>query len=127
MKGETNRVKRKRYKFRTAQRINRKYKDRLFRFVFQNKRDLLELYNAINGTEYQDTEELEINTLEDVLYLGMKNDLSFLLGATVNLYEHQSTWNENMPLRELLYLILITDTIRQSWNAAAGLRIILNS
>lgn len=103
MKGETNRVKRKRYKFRTAQRINRKYKDRLFRFVFQNKRDLLELYNAINGTEYQDTEELEINTLEDVLYLGMKNDLSFLLGATVNLYEHQSTWNENMPLRGLLY------------------------
>ena len=120
-------MKRKRYKFRTAQRINRKYKDRLFRFVFQNKRDLLELYNAINGTEYQDTEELEINTLEDVLYLGMKNDLSFLLGATVNLYEHQSTWNENMPLRGLLYLILITDTIRQSWNAAAGLRTILNS
>ena len=64
---------------------------------------MLELYNAINGTEYQDTEELEINTLEDVLYLGMKNDLSFLLGATVNLYEHQSTWNENMPLRGLLY------------------------
>ena len=46
-------MKRKRYKFRTAQRINRKYKDRLFRFVFQNKRDLLELYNAINGTEYR--------------------------------------------------------------------------
>ena len=103
MKGETNRVKRKRYKFRTAQRINRKYKDRLFRFVFQDKKDLLELYNAINGTDYQDAEMLEINTLEDVLYLGMKNDLSFLLCDTMNLYEHQSTWNENMPLRGLLY------------------------
>ena len=103
MKGGTNRVKIKRYKFRTAQRINRKYKDRLFRFVFQNKKDLLELYNAINGTDYQDEEELEINTLENVLYLSMKNDLSFLLCDTMNLYEHQSTWNENMPLRGLLY------------------------
>ena len=103
MKGGTNRVKIKRYKFRTAQRINHKYKDRLFRFVFQNKKDLLELYNAINGTDYQDEEELEINTLENVLYLSMKNDLSFLLCDTMNLYEHQSTWNENMPLRGLLY------------------------
>lgn len=103
MKGETNRVKSKRYKFRAGQRINRKYKDRLFRFVFRDKKDLLELYNAINGTDYQNTEELEINTLEDVLYLGMKNDLSFLLCSSMNLYEHQSTWNENMPLRGLFY------------------------
>ena len=93
----------KRYKIKTAQKINRKYKDRLFRFVFRDKKDLLELYNAINGTDYQNTEELEINTLEDVLYLGMKNDLSFLLCSSMNLYEHQSTWNENMPLRGLFY------------------------
>ena len=93
----------KRYKIKTAQKINRKYKDRLFRFVFRDKKDLLELYNAINGTDYHDAEELEVNTLEDVLYLGMKNDMSFLLDTSMSLYEHQSTWNENMPLRGLLY------------------------
>ena len=93
----------KRYYFKTRQKINRKYKDRLFRFVFHDKKDLLELYNAINGSDYKDTKELEINTLENVLYLGMKNDLSFLLCSSINLYEHQSTWNENMPLRGLFY------------------------
>ena len=46
-------------------RVNRKYKDRLFRLVFKEKKDLLQLYNAINDTEYQDEEMLKINTLED--------------------------------------------------------------
>ena len=71
--------------------------------TFHDKRDLLSLYNAVNGTDYQDPEDLEINTLENVIYLKMKNDLSFLVGASMNLYEHQSTWNPNMPLRGLLY------------------------
>ena len=71
--------------------------------TFHDKRDLLSLYNAVNGTNYQDPEDLEINTLENVIYLKMKNDLSFLVGASMNLYEHQSTWNPNMPLRGLLY------------------------
>ncbi|WP_346708417.1 hypothetical protein [Massilistercora timonensis] len=82
---------------------NRNYKDRLFRFVFKNKKDLLDLYNAINGTDYDNPEELEVNTLENVLYLSMKNDLSFLIDAELNLYEHQSTYNPNMPMRGLLY------------------------
>lgn len=74
----------KRSYFKTIQKINRRYKDRLFRFVFHDKKDLLELYNAINGTDYKDTKELEINTLENVLYLGMKNDLSFLLCSSIS-------------------------------------------
>ena len=82
---------------------NRNYKDRLFRFVFKNKKDLLDLYNAINGTDYDNPEELEVNTLGNVLYLSMKNDLSFLIDAELNLYEHQSTYNPNMPMRGLLY------------------------
>ena len=69
---------------------NRNYKDRLFRFVFKNKKDLLDLYNAINGTDYDNPEELEVNTLENVLYLSMKNDLSFLIDAELNLYEHRA-------------------------------------
>lgn len=59
-------------------RIRRKYKDRLFQKVFEDKGDLLDLYNAVNGTHYTNSEELEITTLEDVIYLSMKNDLSLL-------------------------------------------------
>lgn len=84
-------------------RLNRKYKDKLFRFVFSNKKDLLDLYNAINGTNYQNPDELTITTLDDVVFLGMKNDISFLIGCTMNLYEHQSTLNPNMPLRGFFY------------------------
>ena len=88
---------------------DRKYKDQLFRFIFQEKQDLLQLYNAVNGTDYQNPQELIINTLEDVVYIGMKNDISFLIGGTVNLYEHQSSRNPNMPLRGLLYFARIYD------------------
>ena len=58
-------------------RINREHKDRMFRWIFNNKKDLLELYNAVNETSYTDPEQLEINTLEDVIYMGMKNDVLF--------------------------------------------------
>ncbi len=82
---------------------NRQYKDRLWRMIFNNKEDLLQLYNAINHTDYQNPDDLKVNTLEDVLYLSMKNDVSFLVGGTMNLYEHQSTFNPNMPLRGVFY------------------------
>lgn len=84
-------------------RLNRKYKDRVFRIVFRNKESLLELYNAISGTQYEDPDVLEIFTLEDVIYMGVKNDISFLIGDVLNLYEHQSTWSPNLPLRGLFY------------------------
>lgn len=84
-------------------RNNRKYRDVLFRRLFQDKKDLLELYNALNGSTYQNPEELEVITMEDVIFMKMKNDLSFVIGNTLNLYEHQSTWNLNMPLRGLFY------------------------
>ena len=88
---------------------NHKYKDRLFRLVFNNKRDLLDLYNALNNTCYENPNDLEVNTLEDAVYLSMKNDISFLIGGTLNLYEHQSTYNPNMPLRGLIYLARLYD------------------
>ncbi len=84
-------------------RNNRKYRDVLFRHLFRDKKDLLELYNALNGSTYQDPEELEVVTMEDVIFMKMKNDLSFMIGNSLNLYEHQSTWNPNMPLRGMLY------------------------
>lgn len=83
--------------------FNRKYKDVLFRHLFRDKRDLLDLYNALNGSTYRNPEDLEVVTMEDVIFMKMKNDLSFIIGSQLNLYEHQSTWNPNMPLRGLLY------------------------
>ena len=87
----------------------RKYKDRVFRAVFQEKKDLLELYNALRGSDYTNPEDLEINTLDNALYMKMKNDLSFLIREEQELYEHQSSINPNMPLRGLFYL---TDLLR---------------
>ena len=66
----------------------RSYKDSLFRMVFREKGELLSLYNAINGTDYDDPEELIVTTIEDVLYMGRKNDVSFLIDDVMNLYEH---------------------------------------
>ena len=83
--------------------INRQYKDRLFKLVFKEKEDLLQLYNAINGNDYNNPDDIEVNTLDDVVYMGMKNDISFLLTDILNLYEHQSTFNPNLPLRGLFY------------------------
>lgn len=81
----------------------RLYKDRVFRMVFSEKKELLSLYNAMNGTSYTNPDELVINTLENAIYMGMRNDLSFLIDSRLPLYEHQSTYNPNMPLRDLLY------------------------
>ena len=83
---------------------NRKYKDTVFRMLFSDRKNLLSLYNAINGSRYTDPEELEIVTLENAIYMGMKNDLAFIIDTGLFLYEHQSTYNPNMPLRDLLYI-----------------------
>ncbi|MBR5127553.1 MAG: hypothetical protein IKU69_03895 [Roseburia sp.] len=83
--------------------VNTQYKDRLFKLVFKDKKDLLELYNAINDTDYNNPDDIEINTMEDVVYMGMKNDVSFLICDILNLYEHQSTFSLNLPLRGLFY------------------------
>jgi len=88
----------------TAQNANRKYKDTVFRMVFKEKKDLLSLFNAINGTNYDNSEELEVNTLENAVYMSMKNDVSCVLDLRMNLFEHQSTVNPNMPLRDLMYV-----------------------
>ena len=86
----------------------RTYRDSLFRTIFggkddRSKRWLLSLYNALSGKNHTNIEDLEITTLEDVIYVSMKNDLSFLIHSQMCLYEHQSTVNPNMPLRGLLY------------------------
>ena len=84
---------------------NRVYKDSVFSLYMSEPARLIEVYNAIQGTNYPLDTPVEINTLDDVLYKERINDISFLLdGKYVVLIEHQSTINENMPLRMLLYL-----------------------
>ena len=83
---------------------NRLYKSHLFVMIFEDKEKLLELYNAVSGSDYRDPGLLEINTLENAIYMSMKNDISFLIDARLSLYEHQSTYSPNLPLRFLFYL-----------------------
>ena len=87
--------------------VKRNYKDRLFRFLFANEKHkqlTLKLYNAVNDTHYNNPKDIDFELLEDVLYVGIKNDVSFLIHNEINLYEHQSTYNPNMPLRQLFYV-----------------------
>ena len=89
------------------QNINRNYKDRLFIFLFgkEERKDFtLQLYNALNNTNYTNIDDLSFNTLENIIYINMKNDVSFVINNQINVYEHQSSYNPNMPLRMLLYI-----------------------
>ena len=89
-------------------RVNEKHKDRLFNFIFgqeENREWTLSLYNAINGSNYTDASLIEFNTLEGVLYMNMKNDTSFIISGIWNVYEHQSSFNPNMPYRMLEYIV----------------------
>ena len=87
-------------------RANREYKDRVFKLIFGNeeRKDFtLSLYNAVNGSSYTNPEDVTLNTIEDAIFMNLKNDVSFIVANTMNVYEHQSTFNPNMPLRCLAY------------------------
>ena len=84
--------------------VNRTYKSTVFTMLYADKSNLLDLYNAMAGTHYTDPELLEINTLENAIYMTIRNDVSFLIDGRLSLYEHQSTSNPNLPLRFLLYI-----------------------
>ena len=92
------------WNFRRVFRIRRNHKDVLFVRLFRDKENLLSLYNALNESHYTDENELYINTLDDLIYISVKNDVSFIIGSYMNLYEHQSSFCPNMPVRGLIYL-----------------------
>lgn len=83
---------------------NRIFKSSVFTMLYSDPKEALQLYNAVNGTEYKDPELLEINTLENAIYMGIKNDVSFVIDSRLSLYEHQSTYSLNLPLRFLMYV-----------------------
>ena len=85
---------------------NDEYKDRVFKYLFGNPANrewTLALYNAVNGSNYENPEDIQYNAIEDAVYLGMRNDVSFIIVEELHLWEHQSTYNPNMPMRFLLY------------------------
>lgn len=91
---------------------NRQYKDELYRILFgreEYKINALSLYNAVNGTSYIDVNDIEFVILEGSIYLTAKNDVGFLLNGSINLYEHQSTFNSNMPFRMLSYYVQLCE------------------
>ena len=87
-----------------TQPVNRLYKSKIFAMLYSSKKELLELYNAVSGRHYEDPELLQINTLENAIYMSMHNDVSFLIDSRLSLYEHQSTYSPNLPLRYLFYI-----------------------
>ena len=86
--------------------VNTEHKDRVFKFLFgnpENRQWTLALYNAINGSSYNNPDDIQFNTIEDAVYLGMKNDVSFIIVDEMSLWEHQSSYNPNMPMRFFIY------------------------
>jgi hypothetical protein len=82
----------------------RDFKDALFRFIFNRPEWALELYNALRGTDHRDPSEIEFTTIGDFLFLGMRNDVSFIIGSEMMVWEHQSTYSANLPARMVPYL-----------------------
>ena len=96
--------------------VNRIYKDRLYKMIFNDKSELLKLYNAINRTNYTDHAMLTITTLDNAIYMTMENDLSFIIDMRLALYEQQSTVNPNLPLRFLMYITDIYSAYTKDMN-----------
>ena len=107
--------------------VRRDYKARLFEMIFREKEELLGLYNAVNGTQYSDPEKLEINTLENAIYLSMHNDISFIIDSRLSLYEHQSTYSPNLPLRYLFYVSDLYSKMTKDSNLYGSRRIVIPS
>ena len=84
--------------------VNVRYKDTVFRLLFSDKARLLSLYNALSSRRCDNIDDLKVVTLEDAIYMEMKNDIAFLIGTDIHMWEHQSTYNPNMPLRFLQYI-----------------------
>ena len=85
--------------------------------VFREKKELLSLFNAINGTDYRDCEDLQVTTLENAVYMSMKNDISCVLDMQMNLFEH------NIPLRDLHYVSRLYEVMTQEQSLYSNKRI----
>jgi len=110
----------------TEIKTKRNHKDSVFTRLFSEKNNLLELYSAISGKSYPESTEIEIVTLSDVLYMNQINDIAFVMeDRLIVLIEHQSSINNNMPLRMLRYLSAEYDMIVERKNLYKQKRIMI--
>ena len=96
---------------KTTATVNRNHKDKLFRTLFSNKVELLSLYNALYDTDYSNTDELEVITLDNALFLKPRNDIACIIDLRLSMIEHQASVNPNMPLRNLKYVVDVINQI----------------
>ena len=90
---------------------NREYKSDVFSMLMEDKVYALQVYNALNDSSYDDPEQVEVCNLESGISLSIRNDAAFIVDTDINIYEHQSSVNPNMPLRALIYFMAIVHSI----------------
>lgn len=95
---------------------NREYKSDVFSMLLSEKENALEVYNALNGSQYDNPELVEYQMLRKGVSLTIRNDASFILDGGLELYEHQSTVCKNMPLRFLFYISNILEDLTKDKN-----------
>ena len=95
---------------------NREYKSDVFSMLLENPNNALQLYNALNESNYSDPEMIEIRTLDKGVSLSVRNDSAFVLDSNLSIYEHQSTICPNMPVRCLIYFSNIIEKIVKGHN-----------
>ena len=88
---------------------NREYKSDVFSMLMEEPEYALEVYNALNHSDYRDPGLVEVCNLERGISLSVHNDAAFILDMNLSVYEHESTVCPNMPLRELIYVTNILE------------------
>ena len=99
---------------------NREFKSDVFSMLMEDKRNALQVYNALNGSSHEDPEMVEMHTLEKGISLSVRNDAAFIIDMELNIYEHQSSYNTNMPLRALIYFTTILKGIVKNKDLFSG-------
>ena len=92
--------------------VTMRFRDNVFCMLFRDKKNLLELYNALNDTDYTNVDDLAVTTLQGGVYMKYKNDASFVFGQDLYMFEQQASKNLNMPLRFLHY---VSDVYREMY------------
>ena len=105
---------------------NREYKSDVFSMLMEDKANALEVYNALNGSAFTDPEVVEIVQLEKGVSLSIRNDASYIIDMNFCLYEHQSTYNRNMPLRSMIYFVnALDDWLKENGHDLFGRKCIM--
>ncbi len=95
---------------------NREYKSDVFGMLMEEPGYALEVYNALNQSDYRDPGLVEVCNLERGISLSVRNDAAFILDMNLSVYEHESTVCPNMPLRELIYVTNILEQLVKTQN-----------